>query len=43
MFTLLRAPGVTDADFAADGAAIERDLKTLKVSAVSTSETDSAN
>jgi hypothetical protein len=30
MFTLLRLPGVTDEQFAADAAAVERDLKSLK-------------
>ena len=30
MFTLLRAAGMSDEIFAADGAAVERDLKTLK-------------
>ena len=30
MFTLLRMPDMTDNVFAADGAAVERDLKTLK-------------
>ena len=30
IFTLLRAPGMTDEIFAADAAAVERDLNTLK-------------
>ena len=30
MFTLLRAPGTTDSAFAADAAAVERDLNALK-------------
>jgi hypothetical protein len=30
VFTLIRRPGVSDAEFAADGAAIQNDLKTLK-------------
>jgi hypothetical protein len=30
MFTLLRGPGMTDQEFAADAAAVQRDLNTLK-------------
>jgi hypothetical protein len=30
MFTLLRTPGMSDTVFAADAAAVERDLKALK-------------
>jgi hypothetical protein len=30
MFTLVRAPGMTEEAFAADAAAVERDLQTLK-------------
>ena len=30
MFTLLRTPGMTEDAFAADAAAVERDLKALK-------------
>jgi Polyketide cyclase / dehydrase and lipid transport len=30
LFTLIRHPGMTDAQFAADAAAVEKDLRTLK-------------